>query len=166
MERGTQFHDKVIYAKSSDKEAKNIRKEISPISPQTEQYHDLYLESPSLHLGARLDFFEKQGDLVYPVEIKTGIKPRDGHAQHNYVQLTAQALLLEEKFNVLVDRARIVYLSSNDTEWVNITYPMKETALKAISQLQKIYESEIIPSPTPNRAKCQACEYLPFCGSI
>ena len=60
MERGTQFHDKVIYAKSSDKEAKNIRKEISPISPQTEQYHDLYLESPSLHLGARLDFFEKQ----------------------------------------------------------------------------------------------------------
>ena len=59
--RGTQFHDKVIHAKSSDKEAENNPNEISPRSPQTEQYHDLYLESPSLHLGARLNFFENKG---------------------------------------------------------------------------------------------------------
>jgi CRISPR-associated protein Cas4 len=100
------------------------------------------------------------------VEIKTGIKPQEGRAKHHYIQLTAQALLLEEKFNCLVNRARVVYLQSHDTEWLEIDLTLKQLVLRAITRMEKMYRSEICPNVTPDEGKCVVCEFKPYCYRI
>jgi CRISPR-associated exonuclease Cas4 len=166
MQSGTDFHDKVVYGKKTNKESKEILAIIAPHAPNTEQYHDIYLESKRLHLGARLDLFEKHENDIYPVEIKTGIKPSSGRAVHHYIQLTAQSVLLEEKFNCLVHKARIYYTGSQESEIIDISLAMKLKLFQAISKIRKMFLEEILPNPTGDEGKCSACEFLPYCGKV
>ena len=166
MNIGSEFHEKIVYAKKSNRESKQVLKIIAPHTPNTEQYHDLYLESKKLHLGARLDLFEKNGEEIYPVEIKTGIKPLSGRAVHHYIQLTAQSVLLEEKFNTLVHKARIYYTGSQESEILDITLPMKIKLFQAIRSIRRMLLEEEVPKPTWDGGKCSACEFLPYCGRV
>jgi CRISPR-associated exonuclease Cas4 len=166
MERGTQLHDKVLYAEKNDKQAKTIRKIIVPVQSGTEQFYDVMLESPSLQLLARFDLYEKCGDEYYPVEIKTGVRPKTGRATHHYIQLAVQARLLEEKFQTAVTRAKVVYVETGETVWVDLNGHLKNKLTRSIEQLQNAIFDEVMPEPTPHQGKCQTCEYYPLCKGI
>jgi CRISPR-associated protein Cas4 len=165
MKKGSDFHESVLYAKNNDHQSHAILNKIAPKDSTIIQYHDVYFESKTLHLGARLDIFENEGGNIYPVEIKTGSKPKCGEASHHYIQLTAQALLLEEKFHTIVTRARIVYLGGDrpETEWIDLNLEMKRKLLVAIRQVAQNYAHETIPNVVSEPEKCYGCEYEWIC---
>jgi len=107
---------------------------------------------------------------IYPVEIKTGNLKAKQNNYHHYIQLTAQALLLEHKFNTAVTTGKIIYvdeLQNNkvQVEWVDLTVDMKRTALEAVQAIGNCWRNELIPKRTSHPQKCQNCEYWKLCKS-
>jgi CRISPR-associated exonuclease Cas4 len=188
MDKGTAYHDTVIYSPRNSQHHPHRRskkstgspgltssipidipallREIAPVARGTEQYHDMYIESPEYHLLGRLDMVEKRGEEIYPVEIKTGPEPPATRQKHHSIQLTVQALLLEDVFDCMIQRGRIVYLGSRTNRWIEISIEMKQQVLRAVRQIRKLYESEILPNPTLHVGKCEACEYKRVCNRM
>ncbi|HMB66235.1 MAG TPA: Dna2/Cas4 domain-containing protein, partial [Patescibacteria group bacterium] len=107
---------------------------------------------------------------IYPVELKTTDIDRDLHNIHHHMQLTCQALLLEERFGYPVYDAKIIYYDELRKRLImhkdiEITVDMKTTILKAASDLERSYRSEIIPPTPTHKEKCQGCEFWHICRS-
>ena len=163
MKRGSDFHENII--KSSPNKEKTLIK-LTSSGEKISFFYDYYLESRKLHLLALLDLFGKIEEKIFPIEIKTGPKPPEGHNLHHYIQLTAQTLLLEEHFNTFINLARIIYLESGEKLWIPISIDMKTKVLSAISSIHKGIKTEILPSPTVNHEKCVGFEFWPFCRGV
>jgi CRISPR-associated exonuclease Cas4 len=65
----------------------------------TDQKPGEILYSKTLNLAGKPDYLIKEGDHIFPVELKTGKTPRYPYQNHT-MQLMAYCLLVEENFNV------------------------------------------------------------------
>jgi len=123
-------------------------------------YFNVYLASVWLGLAGFVDYFVYNGEII-PVEVKFG---RGGRVyMGHYLQLVAQALLLESCFGVEVKRGVIEYVDEGVRREVTITDRSKRRVLEILSNIRKIVEKEEIPSATPNVAKCLDCEFYKVC---
>ena len=154
MERGEEIHEQ------------KARKRNVDIQGTIETYHNIWLQSVKLGYGALLDAFEFTGSEIYPVEIKSGHGPgeTDNHdLEHHKYQFIAQALLLEEAFNIPVSRARVRYVDAGVDSFVPITFDDKELLRKLLKAIRETIRLEIVPEPTSHAGKCVDCEFWYYC---
>ena len=136
------------------------------IDGTTERYHNIWMQSTRLGIGALLDAFEFTGTEVYPVEIKTGHAPDDRgttEIEYHVVQLVAQAMLLEEAFNMLVSRARVRYVDAGVDHFIPIMIDDKQALIRRLREIRETIQFEIIPPPTTQQGKCVDCEFWSYC---
>ncbi|MHA1750409.1 MAG: CRISPR-associated protein Cas4 [Promethearchaeota archaeon] len=152
MQRGTYIHEKVA-RKFDIKRYQN-----------TETYFNIWITSESLGFKALLDCFEFNGKEIYPVEFKTGTEQIfNKPPKHHEIQISAQAILLEEAFNMNVTKGIIKYIDAKKNLTINITIDKKLNVLNALKKIRYIIKNEDIPKKTINKNKCYSCEFWQYC---
>ncbi len=130
---------------------------------RAERLFNLRLSSPELGLTGIIDMVLRDGDRYYPVEFKHS--RRDGFANHK-MQLAAYAALLEDVMGAIVPFGFVHNTSSGRTYKVEFTAALRAELEAALEAMRRMIRSERLPDPTPQRAKCQDCEFRNWCADV
>lgn len=130
-----------------------------------DKLQDVYITSRKLHLVGKVDevlFLEngKAASLDYKFafwdeRIYKTLK----------IQQTLYALLIEENFDRIVDRAYLVYVrSKNKLVELVINDDLKIKALKIVDEILQIIQLNYYPKGTKTKSKCRDCTYRNLCA--
>ena len=125
------------------------------------QIRSIWLKSEKYHLFGKADMVEEKKGEIYPVEYKRG-KARNW--KNDQVQLTAQALCLEEMLNLdkKIDRGFIYYHLSNCREEVVFDEDIRQSTINMINEIQDLCYLKT-PQKIEFGKKCLNCSIYPIC---
>ncbi len=127
-----------------------------------ERHLEVWMRSETLGLSGKLDMLILADEDAIPVDFKhTSGRPGKNHLY----QLAGYALLVEETFGITVDKGFIYLIPVRNAVVFHISEKLKEDTKQRIAEIEKIIESEVMPSPA-SKGKCYDCEYLNFCRDI
>jgi CRISPR-associated exonuclease Cas4 len=112
-----------------------------------------------LELVGRADLVEFHGEVPYPVEYKSG-RRRKGTPET--IQLCAQALCLEEMFDVSAPKGAIYWYGSRERKEVDFTEVMRERVEKIVVAVREMLEKRLVPPPV-NDKRCNDCSLRESC---
>lgn len=118
------------------------------------------LYSESLGLVGKPDRITKRGTEIIVWEFKSREAPSIPFDSH-IMQLTAYAILAEEKFKTKVSKGIIRY--SNKTFDVAIDKELKERAIELIREIQRYPSQGQLYRNHNEKARCLKCEYREVC---
>ncbi|AVM51782.1 CRISPR-associated exonuclease, Cas4 family [Bacteroides zoogleoformans] len=95
----------------------------------------------------------------YPVEYKHG-KPKKN--QIDEVQLTAQAICLEEAYNIRIREGALFYAETKRREKVIFTQQLRDIVKQCADEMHAIYETTNLPQ-ADYRPCCNNCSLLNIC---
>jgi CRISPR-associated exonuclease Cas4 len=98
--------------------------------------------------------------VLVPVEYKRGTK---GRWLNDQIQLCAQALCLEERTGVHVERGEIFYWRSRRRVEVPFTPDLRAQTEGTVARAFALLEAGQMPPPLEKRAKCRDCSLEPIC---
>ena len=120
----------------------------------------LPLRSERLGLVGKADVVEfHAGGVPYPVEYKHG---RKRQASHDDLQLTAQAMCLEEMTGKRVEFGAIYHHSSRRRREVRITEALRRQVEETVAAIRGLLRSGKLP-PAVNDARCKECSLKDLC---
>jgi len=131
-----------------------------------EKLLDLYMSSEKYHLVGKVDeaLFLEDGSAA-PLDYKYAFWENRIFKTHK-VQQTLYAILIEENFNLPVNKAFLVYvLSKNHLEEIAITSEMKKKALGSVADVFQIVNEGSFPDVKTSTRKCEDCTYRNICVS-
>ncbi len=117
------------------------------------------LQSEKFGLSGSLDRLIKINDCFVPLIIKTGNMPQNGVWHADRLQLTAYAILVEEKYNSIVQRGFVDYARWGMVREVTIKRHERRKVLQIRDKIKKIYDGFM-----PEKPKDAPCEYCGFTG--
>ena len=125
-----------------------------------EVYHNLLLKSEKLPFHGIVDMAIECSDAVYAVEFKLSTKTAK---RKDWLQLTAYAMLLEEKFS---KHSRFGFLTGkgNTLYKIKIDKQKRQDVLEIASQINDMLEKGVKPDSSATAVQCCACEYINFCN--
>jgi CRISPR-associated exonuclease Cas4 len=144
--RGNYAHERV------DKVGGEVRKGVTV-------RRGLSLWSRRLQLTGRADAVEFLGRIPYPVEYKVGARRAGGHED---LQLCAQALCLEEMFDIAVPEGAIYYHASRHREEIAIDAALRQRTEEVVAAIRRMLDAERLPT-APNDARCRHCSLFESC---
>jgi CRISPR-associated exonuclease Cas4 len=121
---------------------------------------ELSIASESLGLKGRIDRVSISEEIV-PFELKT--RASETIYPSDEIQLTAYAMLLEEKFNKPVPKG--ILEAGNKKQELIISQASKQKVLDLIKEIQSLYEQKSAKFPS-NFSKCQTCAWEKECGEL
>lgn len=157
-------HDRIG---SLEKKRKSLLKVSFPFDIARKEF-DVFLISQRHRLQGRLDMLVQTRENEWiPVEFKDMVsKRRESHLDHKY-QLTALALLVEEKENTIVRRGILHYLKDESTIVQKITHNMKSRAMKYLERIWGLLENEEMPEVRRIcRTQSIGCGFSDLCQEI
>jgi CRISPR-associated exonuclease Cas4 len=125
---------------------------------------DLYLSSHKLHLVGRVDeaLFLNDGTAA-PLDYKFAFWENRIYKTLR-IQQTLYALLIEEKYNIPVHKAYLVYVrSKNHIEELPITLETKKNALDIVHEIFSIVNDGSFPNSKVSKRKCEDCAFRNIC---
>jgi CRISPR-associated exonuclease Cas4 len=99
------------------------------------------------------------GDRPYPVEYKRG---RRHHRLADQVQLCAQAMALEEMFNVEIPEGALFYNASKRRQVVAFDSGLREATTRASLEFRRLWTERITPPPVDDE-RCENCSLRDWC---
>jgi CRISPR-associated exonuclease Cas4 len=128
-------------------------------SGETWQIRAIYLKSEQYQLIGKADLIESENGQFFPVEYKRGHK---GQWTNDELQVTAQALCLEEMTNTTINLGYIYYAQTHQRQEVHINHQLRQTAIAIIKAIQNINNTGKIPPPSYSQ-KCKGCSLCSAC---
>lgn len=126
------------------------------------RYH-VWLSSDRLGLSGKLDLLIVAPDACYPVDFKhTRDRPRRNHV----LQLGGYAVLVEDVMQKPVPAAFIYIAPRNQLVRVRVTDGLRDLIRTRLRQIREMIREQILPEPTPVRARCEDCEFRNYCGDV
>jgi CRISPR-associated exonuclease Cas4 len=120
--------------------------------------------SERLGLNGKCDIVEQRGDgTFYPVEFKRGKRCR---FENDDAQLCAQALCLEDMFNISVPQGAVFHAESKRRREIEFDSALRETTLKAVSAVRTLAEAESLTHRAPAakfKPACEECSLFEIC---
>ena len=124
------------------------------------EYHKL-IRSKRLGLTGRPDLLIKTPESVCPADFKF----TEGGLRKNHIcQITAYSLILEDIYDVSVDKGFVYMLSSRMISRVDIRPELKKDVLSMLDSIRSIICGEKMPDKPAKASKCRDCEYSSYCG--
>ena len=96
---------------------------------------------------------------VYPVEYKRGA-PKENPC--DMLQLTAQAMCLEEMLNCRISEGALYYFETRHRTKVFITDELRDAVRKYAAEMHEYFERRYLPRPKRTKA-CNACSLKDAC---
>lgn len=115
--------------------------------------------SRRLGLTGKADLVEFPGDIPYPVEYKSG-RQRRGNPET--LQLCAQALCLEEMFDVPVNTGALYWHGSRERREIVFTDVMRRQVKDVAALVAEMLNNPNLPPPV-NDKRCEACSLKESC---
>ena len=112
-----------------------------------------------LNLIGKADLVEFHGNIPYPVEYKSG-RHRKGNPET--VQLCAQAICLEEMFNVPVEKGALYWHGSRERREIVFADVMRRQVEEVTKSVRNMLEYRITPPPV-NDKRCEGCSLKESC---
>lgn len=97
--------------------------------------------------------------LPCPIEYKHGQAKQD---LSDEMQLTAQAICLEEQYNITIERGGIFYAKTRQRQDVFFTKELRELVNDHARQMHEIFSSHQLPNADAS-AKCRKCSLIEIC---
>lgn len=119
----------------------------------------LPLYSTQYGLSGKADIVEIRGEETIPVEYKKGKKRV---FDNDNIQLTAQALCLEEMFQTKISRGFIYHASSKKRREVTIDESLRTETIKTIEIVRELLAHENIPK-AEYKPRCEGCSLYNIC---
>lgn len=138
---------------------RRVDKNVSSTSEDVQTLRALPLWSDRLGLVGRADVVEIRDGMPYPVEYKSGAIRDDPHAD---LQLSAQALCLEEMFGVPVPQGAVYHMHSRKRRFVEFTSELKQLVVDTCTEVRAMLNARILPPPV-NDERCIHCSLEPVC---
>lgn len=130
---------------------------------QGERRFHVWLHSHRLGLSGKMDLLIVSERGYFPVDFKyTRGRPHRNHIS----QLAGYAVLVEEQYGTDVETGFIYLAPLGELVSIKMTRELKEEAVDHLSQIREMIREEILPPPTPVRARCAECEFRNYCGDI
>ncbi len=124
-------------------------------------YYKLSLEDHDLGLAGQIDLvIELKNNKILPVEIKYS-EYMDAFRSRKK-QLIAYAILLEKKFNRIVDEGILYFPDQNKQITLPISYEDKKHLIEDLEKIRKLILSEKLPVKS-NMERCNYCEVVKYC---
>lgn len=115
--------------------------------------------SKRLNIVGKADMVEFHGNVPYPVEYKSG---RHRKGRHETLQLCAQALCLEEMFDVQVPKGALYWHGSRERREVVFTDTMRELVAEIAAAVRDMVAERLTPPPV-NDKRCKNCSLKESC---
>ena len=112
-----------------------------------------------LNLVGKADLVEFHHDIPYPVEYKSG-RRRAGH--HEVLQLLAQAVCLEEMFNLNVEKGALYWHGSRERKEIVFTEAMRLHLEDVATTVHGMIGNQQVPPPV-NDKRCKDCSLKESC---
>lgn len=120
----------------------------------------LPLAAPKLGVHGVADVVEFHADgTIVPIEHKVG---RRAQRDADDIQVAAQALALEEMFDVEIVEARIYHHGSRRRRDVVIDEALRRQVANVIYEVSSLLDSQVTPAPV-NDARCPPCSLIDSC---
>ena len=103
---------------------------------------------------------QEGGPAIIPVEYKKG---RMGRWLNDHVQLCAQAMCLEERLEVRIEKGYIFYFGSRRRQEVLLDPALRQRTEAATARARQLAAAGRLPSPIEQYAKCRDCSLEPVC---
>ena len=162
MEEGIRSHE--------EEETREERRSLRNYGLTTgERAFHLSLQSTKLGLTGRVDLAiatpsqEAPGAEAIVVEYKLSEQKAGSHF---LLQLAAYALLVEEAWGLPVNRGFIYSIPLRKAEPVAITQNLRRKVIQTVTQIRRIVECEVMPSPPNSLRRCVTCEFRRFCNDV
>ncbi|MCZ7399636.1 MAG: CRISPR-associated protein Cas4 [Candidatus Methanoperedens sp.] len=123
--------------------------------------HNETLQSEKFGMTGSPDRLIRTNDELTPSIIKTGNMPLNGVWQGDRLQLTAYAVLVEEKYNVPVRRGFVEYARCGVVREAAIRRHERRNVLQILEKIKKI-QNGIMPEK-PKDAPCEYCGFTGMC---
>ena len=115
--------------------------------------------SRRLNLTGKTDLVEFYNSIPYPIEYKTG---RHKAFDNDYIQLCAQAICLEEMFNVTVEKGAIYWHGSRERREIVFADIMRRQVEEVTKSVHNMLEYRVTPPPV-NDKRCDGCSLKESC---
>ncbi len=119
------------------------------------------LHSEKLGLSGSPDKLINIDETPVPSIIKTGAMPENGVWQGDRLQLTAYAMLIEDKYNSIVERGFVEYARWGTVREVTIKRHERRKVLQLRDRIKKIRDG-LMPE-RPQDAPCERCGFAGLC---
>lgn len=123
--------------------------------------HNESLQSEKFGMTGSPDRLIRTNDELIPSIIKTGRVPLNGVWQGDRLQLTAYAVLVEEKYNIPVRRGFVEYARWGVVREAAIRRHERRNVLQILEKIKKI-QNGIMPEK-PKDAPCEYCGFTGMC---
>ncbi|HEY9246174.1 MAG TPA: CRISPR-associated protein Cas4 [Candidatus Methanoperedens sp.] len=121
------------------------------------------LHSEKLGLTGIPDKLIRINGRIYPSIIKTGRIPENGVWQSDRLQITAHAMLVEERYDTIVERGFVEYAKWGKIREVIIKRYERRKVLQIKEKIKKIQDG-IMPEK-PEDASCTYCDFNEICDA-
>ena len=128
-----------------------------------ERHFSVRLYSRRLGLSGLLDMVIETSSEVIPVEFKHTMGALG--LNHKY-QLTAYALLVEERWGRPVRRGFVYRIPEKEAVEVPITPNMRRHVHRLLAEMREMLAQGGRPAPTRHRGRCVDCEFRRLCGDV
>lgn len=115
--------------------------------------------SKRLNLTGKTDLVEFHDGIPYPVEYKSGRKKT---FENDFAQLCAQALCLEEMFDVPVKKGALYWHGSRERREIVFTDTMRRQVEEVTALVAEMLNNPNLPPPV-NDKRCEACSLKESC---
>lgn len=119
----------------------------------------LPLYSHKYGLSGKADIVEIRGDEIIPVEYKKGKRRK---FENDEIQITAQALCLEEMFETEISSGFIYHASSKKRREVLFDENLRNETFKIIEKVRNLLLDRTIPS-AEYKPRCEGCSLYNIC---
>lgn len=132
-----------------------------------EVVHRMYLVSFRLGVSGFADMVELHRDRSAPMGIRPvpveAKKGRSKNLRADEIQLCAQAMALEERFQVEVDTAALYYAGSHRRRTVAIDQSLRDETSALADEVRRVLRTSELPAPLYQDRKCRQCSLEPIC---
>ncbi|CCE23039.1 CRISPR-associated protein Cas4 [Methylotuvimicrobium alcaliphilum] len=150
-----------VHTESGSREHERVDTLLHEIKQDVRIEFALPVWSDRLGLTGRCDVVEFRSDgIVYPVEYKHGKRKK---WLNDDLQLTAQALCLEEMLNVSVSFGAIYHIQSRRRREVEIDSDLRKTTESLIIEIRSLLDQSRCPSPIADKKRCPDCSLNSLC---
>ncbi len=129
--------------------------------------HRMYVVSRRLGVAGLTDMVELHRDDAaphgvrpLPVEAKKG---RTKQLRADEVQLCAQAIALEEMFEVEIPEAALYYATSHRRRTIKLSGPLRDETATLAAEMARIISRRTLPIAEYVKNKCSRCSLEPIC---
>jgi CRISPR-associated exonuclease Cas4 len=144
--RGQRVHEKVDEGNNETLEGVRVER-------------SLPLFSERLGLTGKSDVVEFHDGKPYPVEYKSG-KRKNKEADD--LQLCAQAMCLEDMFNIEILEGSLYYDRSRHRRIVEFDEELRALVIQTVADIQNLFEASKLPKPVADK-RCDNCSLIESC---